>query len=104
MGFQCLLGEDEVDIGLHHDWSKGFFKEQRDVTISGEDYIEHIREQYSEAEASGDGTLHVPKKKDGSDYKLEDLSDEQRVIVLGAIDAIVKFVNNNAITCHSGQW
>ena len=39
--------------------------------------------------------MHVPKKKDGSDFKLEDLSEEQRVIVLGAVDAIFKFLNND---------
>jgi len=95
MGFDCQVGALEIDIGLHHDWSKPFFEEERDVTIRGEDYIDQIREQYYEAEGNANSALHVPKKKDGSDFKLEDLSEEQRVIVLGAVDAIFKFLNND---------
>ena len=76
MGFDCQVGALDVDIGLHHDWSKPFFNEERDVTIPGEDYVDQIREQYYEAEGNANNALHVPKKKDGSDFKLEDLSEE----------------------------
>ena len=42
-----------------------------------------------------DDKLFIPKKKDGSDYKIEDLNPEQQELVINAISTIVKFLTND---------
>ena len=45
--------------------------------MRGEDYVDHICEQYCKAEANANSALHVSKKKDGLNFKLEDLSEDR---------------------------
>lgn len=83
-----------ADVGLDHDWSRPFFAPPRaSNTMNGECYTDYLRECMYEN--GSPEQLFIPSKNDGSDYKLDDLSSEQQLIVLGAIDAIVKFLTND---------
>jgi hypothetical protein len=102
------VGNTDVDIGLDHNWSEPFFKGARAAgTMDGEAYTDWLRTQYY-VESSSDN-LDIPMKKVPSptgsktantfeykDYELEDLTDEQQVIVLAAIDTVIKFLTNDA--------
>ena len=84
-----------ADIGIDHDWSESFFKEDRHPdTMKGEEYIDYLRDQFY-GTASHTKALHVPKKKDGTSYKLDDLNTEQQAIVICAMEAIIKFLTND---------
>ena len=37
----------------------------------------------------------IPTKSDGTKYDIDDLSDEQRMIVLATVDTVVKFLEND---------
>ena len=114
------FGDNTADIGLDHDWSKSFFTGQRDPgTSNGELYTEYLRGYYyNTPESSSNGSthntprtdsdsnlddaepelqsLHIPLKKDGkSEYSLNDLNDEQKAVVICAMDTIIKFLNND---------
>jgi hypothetical protein len=39
--------------------------------------------------------VDIPKQKDGSKYFLKNLSKQQQVVVIAAIDTIVKFLKND---------
>ena len=39
--------------------------------------------------------LLIPKKKDDSEYDLEDLNHEQRIVVICALEAMMKFLHND---------
>ena len=39
--------------------------------------------------------VDIPKQKDGSKYSLKNLSKQQQVVVIAAVDTIVKFLKNN---------
>ena len=83
-----------ADIGLDYDWSQLHFKGIRaDNTMEGEHYTDYLKSEYYEN--TSDDIIHRPTKFDGSDYELDDLSDEQRVIVVTAIDTMIKFLNND---------
>jgi len=92
-----ILSEDKVvDIGLNHDWSVGFFEGVRDVSVPGADYTIDLREQRSKVNNDADASTSIPTKSDGTRYSIDDLSFEQRVIVLATIDTVVKFLTNDA--------
>ena len=64
-----------------------------DNTMEGEHYTDYLKSEYYDN--NSDDVIHGPTKFDGSDYKLDDLSDEQRVIVVTAIDTMIKFLNKD---------
>ena len=89
------IGEDLVDVGLEHDWSKSFFKGTRSPdTMDGEKYIGYLKDIFYGDDIEND-KLFIPKKKDGSDYKIEDLNPEQQELVISAISTIIKFLTND---------
>ena len=90
-----VIGEDLVDVGLEHDWSKSFFKGTRSPdTMDGEKYIGYLKDIFYGDDIEND-KLFIPKKKDGSDYKIEDLNPEQQELVISAISTIIKFLTND---------
>lgn len=91
-----VLGDNmDVDIGLQVDWSKNEFTGVRDLTIDGLEYCTSLREQRSKINNDENAPVLIPTKSDGSSYSIDDLSDEQRVIVLATIDTVVKFLTND---------
>ena len=90
------LTEDmTVDIGLNHDWSVSSFEGEREVSVPGLDYTIDLREQRSKFNNDENASTSIPTKSDGSKYDIDDLSDEQRMIVLATIDTVVKFLTND---------
>jgi hypothetical protein len=87
------INDMTVDIGQNKDWSISDFKEDRHTTIDGKEYIEQIAKQYY-SDIKICKTLDIPTQKDGSEYLLKDLSEQQQAVVLASIDTIVKFLNN----------
>ena len=90
-----LNGDNVVDIGLEHDWSERSFKGMRDVAVEGEWYTVDLREKRSQTNHASTEELHIPKRSNGSEYNIDDLSDEQRMIVLATVDTVVKFLTNH---------
>ena len=92
---QCddLIGKYKIDIGRDYDWTTKTFHEERDLTADGRDYVNNLQQAYYNQD--GDCSVHLPKKKDGSEYEVEHLTQEQKVIVYGALDAIVKFLRKD---------
>jgi len=88
------INDMTVDIGQKKDWSISDFKEDRHTTIDGKEYIEQIAKQYY-SDIKICKTLQIPTQKDGSEYLLKDLSEQQQAVVLALIDTIVKFLNND---------
>ena len=39
--------------------------------------------------------LLIPKRKDGSEYILEDLNEERQTVVVGALESVVKCLTND---------
>ena len=98
-----------VDIGQNKDWSISDFKEDRHTTIDGKEYIEQIAKQYYHSDIKICKTLQIPTQKDGSEYLLEDLSEQQQAVVLASIGTIVKFLNNDSkyattSNCYGLWW
>ncbi len=75
-----------VDIGQNKDWSISDFKEDRHTTIDGKEYIEQIVKQYY-SDMKICKTLEIPTQKDGSEYLLKDLSEQQQAVVLASSNA-----------------
>jgi len=88
------INDMTVDIGRNKDWSISDFKDDRHTTIDGKEYIEQIAKQYY-SDIKICETLEIPTQKDGSEYLLKDLSEQQQAVVLASIDTIVKFLNND---------
>lgn len=101
------LGGGIVSIGIDHDWTESFFdaycsiysthgnniNRDRDLTVDGREYMNNIVDKYYNEGLQEE--LNIPKRGDGSEYKLSDLNEEQRAIVYASIDTIVKFINND---------
>jgi len=85
-GYQCDLGKDK-------DWTM-YRVEGRETSIEGEKYLEEMQARYYEGE-SDDSPISLPKNKFGKEYQFDDLTEEQKPIVLGALDAIMKFLRND---------
>lgn len=89
------FGDLEGYIGIDHDWSSRFFTDgdRKRTTRADCTWTEYLKEQFY---GSGvDTKVHLPLKKDGTGYKLDDLNMEQQTIVICALDAIIKFLNND---------
>ena len=91
-----ILAENTtVDIGLNHDWSESFFQGERDTTMPGEEYTIMLRDEVIKLLNDENAPAEIPTKSDGTKYSIDDLSDEQRMIVLATIDTVVKFLEND---------
>ena len=65
------------------------------MTTDGRNYLNDLQKRYyEEAPSNGNEKLQLPRRN-GRDYCFESLTDKQKVIVLGAVDAVVKFLANN---------
>lgn len=85
------------NIGLDHDWSQLFFKGDRDaILLNGDLYTQNLKDAfYNKSEEEDDRKLFIPRRKNGQDYKLEDLNPKQQAVVLCALEAMIKFVTND---------
>ena len=95
---QDTIGDEQVDIGLHHDWRSLNFTGQRNTTIAGEDYLKHsidLNNSLLETTDSTEDVLDIPMKNNGEKYKVEDLSAEQYTIAMAVIDTVWKFLTND---------
>ena len=83
-----------ADIWIDYDWSQLHFKGMHaEDTMEGEYYTDCLKSEYYNNNSNG--TIQQLKKFDGSDYELDDLSEEHRVIFVTAIDTMIKFLNND---------
>lgn len=89
------LSKRRVNIGLDHDWSKTKFDGTRDIAVDGKDYINELQKDFYATNESDSSDVNIPKNKFGQEYTVKDLTDEQRVIVLAAVDSIIKFLHND---------
>ena len=87
--------ETHYNIGRDYDWTTKTFQGVRDVTTDGHNCLHGLQQMYyEEAPNNDDAKLELPRRN-GRDYCFESLTDEQKVIVLGAVDAVVKFLTND---------
>ena len=87
-----------VDIGTDEDWTLLRYDGVRTIDIEGELWVDKVREDHYNAvrdQAASIDNLVIPKQKDGMPYSVDSLSSEQKQIVYGAVDTIVKFLNND---------
>ena len=73
-----------VDIGPNFDWSKSLDKEKRQVTIDGTLWVDKIRSEHDNAvkdQAQAVDNLVIPTQRNGDEYNVEKMSDEQKFIV-----------------------
>lgn len=91
-----ILSGDKVDLGLEHNWTVPFFKGDRDLTAEGEEYLNDLQKRYyTDRESSL--SLNLPKTRHGENYSIDNLNYEQKIIVLGAVDAVIKFLTNDPL-------
>jgi len=94
------IGGLVVDIGEKYDWTQLTFPGTRETTIDGKEWIKYARKKFYDSPSSSGTTnktqVHIPKRKDGSKYKLEQLSEEQQAVVLAVVDTVVKFLTNDS--------
>lgn len=94
-----ILDGEKVNIGLGYPWSENEDTVQRNYNVEPESYVSDLRDKYYtkiKEEVKSPEQLRLPQRKDGQVYTVNDLMDLQRVIVLAAVDTIVKFIKNDA--------
>lgn len=91
------FNELHADIGMDHDWSQPFFTGSRSRSImDGSLYVDYLKDFfYSDQRHQNDTGPILPRNKQGQLYKLEDLNQQQQVIVLKALDTMIKFLTND---------
>ena len=91
------MGSQTINIGEHHDWSETSFTGTRNFTIDPLVYTDMLRDGYTNNETHRQETeaTDIPTKSDGSAYNIDDLSEEQKLIVLLTVDTVVKFLTND---------
>jgi hypothetical protein len=70
------------------------FKEDQNITLDGKEYVQKISQQYY-SDIQICKIIQMPTQKNGSEYSLNNLSEQQQVVVLASIDMIVKILNND---------
>ena len=89
------VGEQRVDLGIDHDWTKLSFKGERAGDhMDPETYTDYLKAHFY-SDQSDREALNIPKTKCGGDYRVDSLNAEQQLIVISAMEAIVKFLNND---------
>ena len=90
------LDKFRVNIGEDYPWNESPFRGTRDLTCSGETYLNNLRDQYyNQTTNEVAGQPEIPTKRDGSGYGVDQLNEEQRLIVLMAVDTVMKFLTNH---------
>jgi hypothetical protein len=69
-------------------------KEDQNTTINGKEYVEKNSQEYYR-DSKNCKTIQLPTQKDGLEYKLNNMSNQQQAVVLALIDTIMKFLNND---------
>lgn len=90
------LDKYRVNIGEDYPWHESAFHGTRDITCSGETYLNDLKEKYyAQTINEVAGQPEIPTKLDGSGYKIDQLNEDQRLIVLMAVDTVMKFLSNH---------
>jgi len=88
-----------VNAGLDYQWTalKLKFKARGSPNcMPPEEYTKYLVDYvYNRGDQPNDEVLNNPLKKDNSEYRLDDLNDEQQLFVICALGAVVKFLINN---------
>jgi hypothetical protein len=73
-----------VDIGKNKDWLISNYKGRRLTTIDRKEYLNQTAKMYYNRNDSAgtDNTLKIPKTKDGKEYSIESMAQEQKNVVL----------------------
>ena len=61
-------------------------------------WVDKIRAEHDNAvkdQAQAVDNLVIPTQRNGDEYDVEKMSDEQKVIVYNAVDTVIKFLNND---------
>ena len=95
MKMDDALNKRRVNIGLDYDWSRSKFDDTRNITVDGKDYVNELQKRFYDTDKEDNPEISIPKTKLGGEYTVKDLTDEQRVVVLAAVDSIIKFLHND---------
>ena len=92
-----LVGEQRVNVGLDHDWTLTSFKGKRSNDVMPpEEYTSYLKDVfYGDKSHVDDKTLLIPTKKDGTEYQLDELNQEQQMVVICALESMIKFLSND---------
>lgn len=91
------VGELRVNLGLDHDWTHNEFKGPRcDNRIPPEEYTNYLKDIFYGSKSNGDDELLLilTRGKD-EEYSLTDLNPEQQMVVICALQSVVKFLTND---------
>ena len=86
-----------MNIGLNYDWTTLKFDGIRALNLMPpEEYTKYLADYvYNQGDQTNDHVLNISVKKDNSEYCLDDLNEEQQLIVICALEAVVKFLTND---------
>ncbi len=87
-----------IDIGTNFDWSESLYKKKWDVTIDVTFWVDKIHAEHDSAvkdQAQAVDNLVIPTQRNGDEYDVEKMSDEQKVIVYNAVNTVIKLLNND---------
>ncbi|KAL3799034.1 hypothetical protein HJC23_005173 [Cyclotella cryptica] len=98
----CSIGDLSFDVGLEHDWTVTSSSHMiRDTTVSGDLYMEWIKNRYVKAYCTDNDTNdeHDHNNTDytmdaNNQYNFDTLSADQKNIALATIITIFKFLSN----------
>ena len=91
------VGELRVNLGLDHDWTHNEFKGSRcDDRMPPEEYTDYLKDIFYGSRSEGDDEpLLIPTRGIDEEYSLIDLNPEQQMIVISALESVVKFLTND---------
>jgi hypothetical protein len=75
------------------------YKERQLTIIDGKEYLNQTTKMYynSNDSAGTDNALKIPKTKDGNEYSIESMAQEQKQVVVAVIHTIIKFLKNDKV-------
>ena len=87
-----------MNVGSDHDWSSKFFKGQRSNDVKPP--VEHttcLEDVFCGDKSGADNEpLCTPTKRDDGEHRLDELNPEQQMVVVCALEAVIKFLTNDA--------
>ena len=91
------VGRSRVNVGLNYDWTTLKFEGTRAPNrMPPEEYTKYLADYvYNRGDQTNDHVLNILVKKDNSEYCLDDLNEEQQLIDLCALEAVVEFLTND---------
>ena len=97
LNLNSTVGEVRVNLGIDHDWSKKCFHGERATDrLSPESYTRYLKDFfYGDKDSDSEKVLRIPKKSNGDVYRIEALNEEQKIVVICALEAVVKFLTND---------